>query len=370
MSYTVGQLRAAADRFAHAYGIPPAIFRSLITDESGWRTDATSPVGAKGLGQLMPSTAKSLGINTSDPIQSLRGAAMYLHQQLQHFGSIPLALAAYNAGPGAVAHFGGIPPYAETQHYVQNIMAMAKSMGGVGSSAAAEGIPPGLSSTGLTDTQAPPSMSLAPPSKSEMLQMAAPSSGDVSILQSLGGEAADAASAAQQPIVPQGEQAPTNDPGSFPMMQEVQNNLGAMPPLGQPNAQQAMPNIKIQGKVSAADRTAVQTIQEYLGTPYHWGGSNPKSGFDCSGLLQYVWGKAGVQIPRTTYQQWRVGKPVSMQGLRPGDAVFFEPSKQGPGHVGMYIGGGKFIEAPHTGADVRISKLKGYPGFVGARRFA
>jgi len=122
------------------------------------------------------------------------------------------------------------------------------------------------------------------------------------------------------------------------------------------------------GPITQRDRQVVNLAKRYLGTPYVWGGSRP-GGFDCSGLLQYVWGQRGVHIPRTSEQQWKFGRKVSPGKLRPGDAVFFEMRSDGPGHVGMYIGNGKFIEAPHTGAVVRISTLKGRSDFVGARRY-
>ncbi len=121
---------------------------------------------------------------------------------------------------------------------------------------------------------------------------------------------------------------------------------------------------------------AVATVKQYLGDPYVWGGEDPGKGFDCSGLLQYTWAKQGVQIPRTTYDQWTAGKSVDPVHLQPGDAVFFKGSdsktvngKTLPGHVGMYIGGGKFIEAPHTGSTVHISNLAGRSDFMGARRY-
>lgn len=135
-----------------------------------------------------------------------------------------------------------------------------------------------------------------------------------------------------------------------------------------------------QGKAGAAAETAasqkalavVTLTKEALGTPYVWGGESP-SGFDCSGLLQYVWAKQGVQIPRTTYDQWTAGRPVDKSQLQPGDAVFFvgsDPKWGKPGHVGMYIGNGQFIEAPKRGTTVRVSYLKGRRDYVGARRYA
>jgi soluble lytic murein transglycosylase-like protein len=115
---------AEIDAAAARYGIDPALLRGLVRQESGFDPRAHSSVGAMGLTQLMPGTAASLGVTDPyDPVQSLDGGARYLREMLDRFGDDPAkALAAYNAGPGAVARFGGVPPYAETQHYVQNIL--------------------------------------------------------------------------------------------------------------------------------------------------------------------------------------------------------------------------------------------------------
>ena len=107
-----------------------------------------------------------------------------------------------------------------------------------------------------------------------------------------------------------------------------------------------------------------------LGTPYQWGGKAALgSRTDCSGLLQASAAANGVNLPRTTYEQYKVGTPVPLTQLQPGDAVFFEPGPQGPGHVTIYIGNGKVVEDPHTGASVEISQLAGRKGIVGARRY-
>jgi soluble lytic murein transglycosylase-like protein len=116
------QITAAANK----YGIDPALLKGLIKQESGFNASARSGAGAMGLTQLMPSTAASLGVDPSDPAQAIDGGAKYLKQQLDRFGGdASKALAAYNAGPGAVAKYGGVPPYAETQNYVKSVLAFA-----------------------------------------------------------------------------------------------------------------------------------------------------------------------------------------------------------------------------------------------------
>ena len=118
-------LKAEARKAAQRYKLPVRVFLSLVQHESGFNPSAQSPVGAIGLTQLMPTTAKGLGVDPHDPLQNLDGGARYLRRQLDRFGDIKLALAAYNAGPGAVEKYGGVPPYAETQRYVQNVTAGA-----------------------------------------------------------------------------------------------------------------------------------------------------------------------------------------------------------------------------------------------------
>jgi Transglycosylase SLT domain len=113
---------AHVDRVEQDYGLPKGLVHAVIHQESRGRPNAVSIKGALGLMQLMPGTAAELGVNPYDPEQNVRGGALYLRKQIDRFGSIPLALAAYNAGPGAVLRYGGIPPYRETQNYVSTIM--------------------------------------------------------------------------------------------------------------------------------------------------------------------------------------------------------------------------------------------------------
>ncbi len=110
--------RAAARR----HGIPEDLFLRLVTQESGWNTQALSSAGAIGLAQLMPDTAVLLGVDPRDNQQNLDGGARYLAQQYRRFGNWRLALAAYNAGPEAVVAYDGVPPYDETQAYVRAIL--------------------------------------------------------------------------------------------------------------------------------------------------------------------------------------------------------------------------------------------------------
>ncbi|WP_234124562.1 C40 family peptidase [Clostridium hydrogenum] len=102
----------------------------------------------------------------------------------------------------------------------------------------------------------------------------------------------------------------------------------------------------------------VAFASQYVGVPYLWGGTTP-NGFDCSGLVQYAYARFGISLPRTSQEQVGSGVPVT-GNLQPGDLLFFEPSSSGPQHVGMYVGDNMFIEAPHTGANVRIVPIRPY----------
>lgn len=110
-----------AKAMARKHGVPEDIFLRLVQQESGWNPGARSNKGARGLAQLMPGTAAKLGVDANDPIQNLEGGARYLRMMYNTFGSWRLALAAYNAGPGAVAKYGGVPPFRETTNYVRII---------------------------------------------------------------------------------------------------------------------------------------------------------------------------------------------------------------------------------------------------------
>ena len=116
-----GKFLPVARAAARRHGIPEDLFLRLIQQESNWNPKAKSHAGAYGLAQLIPSTARYLGVDIRDPYQNVDGGARYLKEQYRTFGSWRLALAAYNAGPGAVKKYGGVPPFKETRNYVKVI---------------------------------------------------------------------------------------------------------------------------------------------------------------------------------------------------------------------------------------------------------
>ncbi len=115
------EFQAMFEEAGDRWNIDPALLAAVARVESNFDPNAVSSAGATGLMQFMPATAAGLGVDASDPASSINGAAQYLRQNLDQFGTIPLALAAYNAGPGNVAKYGGIPPFDETQRYVQKV---------------------------------------------------------------------------------------------------------------------------------------------------------------------------------------------------------------------------------------------------------
>jgi len=120
---TTEQWVPAIEKYAAHYGVDPAVVRAVMQAESGGYERSVSPKGAMGLMQLMPGTAEQLGVSDPfDPDENIRGGVAYLGDMLGRFGDLPRALAAYNAGPGAVESHGGVPPYPETERYVDQVL--------------------------------------------------------------------------------------------------------------------------------------------------------------------------------------------------------------------------------------------------------
>jgi cell wall-associated NlpC family hydrolase len=121
----------------------------------------------------------------------------------------------------------------------------------------------------------------------------------------------------------------------------------------------------------SAGETLAQAAVAQLGSPYRYGGSTPE-GFDCSGLVLHVHGRAGIEVPRTAAQQFRAARPVDITDLAPGDLVFFRTQRRGVDHVGVYVGQGQFVHAPRRARPVSLERLDDpyyMPRFAGAGRF-
>jgi cell wall-associated NlpC family hydrolase len=156
---------------------------------------------------------------------------------------------------------------------------------------------------------------------------------------------------------PQPPPATTSSPPSEPTTTSQPATTTSPPPATTATTPAVLP---------AGHPQAAAIALNYLGIPYHWGGASPATGFDCSGLVTYVYAQLGISLPHLAAAQYQLGTPVPESLLQPGDLVFFD----GLNHVGVYIGNGQFVHAPQTGDVVKISDLSGnwQAGYVGARR--
>jgi cell wall-associated NlpC family hydrolase len=125
-------------------------------------------------------------------------------------------------------------------------------------------------------------------------------------------------------------------------------------------------HLRTKREAPALGERVVNYARHLMGVPYSWGGSSPRTGFDCSGFVRYVYGHFGISLAHSSFADFLRGRHVGRWAMKPGDLVFFD----GEGHVGIYVGHGRFIHAPHTGTVVRISTMSGWYAsrFDGARR--
>jgi len=140
-----------------------------------------------------------------------------------------------------------------------------------------------------------------------------------------------------------------------------------------PLAAREEPAVQIPQDVNGRVQSVLAQALAQLGTPYRWGGAEPDTGFDCSGLVKYVFKTAlGIELPHASREQARGGQPVERKELTPGDLVFFSRRGKVINHVGIYLGDGRFVHAPRSGRDVSVAKLTGYwyQRFLRARRIA
>lgn len=314
-----------AAQVAKRNGVPRNLFFSLVQAESGWNANARSPVGARGLTQLMPGTARGLGVDPDDWRQNLDGGARYLKQQIDRFGGdYRKAVAAYNAGPGAVQKYGGIPPYKETQAYVKRVLA------GMGNTQAPTGSPGAMFTTPAPEAPA----------------------------QTGGGES----TAFAQNLINRNAKMFKLPTITLPATAPSNVSFKIQPDNGVDYQQ-----IPARGDIGSA---ITQAAKQFLGVKYVWGGTTPK-GFDCSGLIKYVFNKFGITTPRVSQDQFKGGMNVKQGQSRAGDLIFFRHADGQVGHVGIMLGNGQFLHAPRTGDVVKISNLKGYGlPVAGIRRYA
>lgn len=336
-TYSRSQLVKLAQQDAVKNGLG-GWFVNQIQQESNFDPNAKSGAGAQGIAQFEPATAASVGLtNPYDPVASLAAAAGFDASLIKKYGSPQRALSAYNSGkPDAYQD----PNFADgqTYNYVKTILG--------GSNPTPTSQPPSspliASVTPQPGSSAPvqPQVDYRPQLASQLAKAAGSQTNDLQAFYSTLHQA-----------IQQRDQAP----------QDVSFN-------GTSKAQQVAAGLPRTQVGAGIAKTALTQI----GTPYQYGGvAKLGSRTDCSGLLQASAAANGVKIGRTTFQQYKEGIPVPLDQLQPGDAVFSAGSDgtaSNPGHVGIYIGNGRVVQDPHTGASVDIAQL-GKFGAVGARRY-
>jgi cell wall-associated NlpC family hydrolase len=309
----------------------------------------------------MPGTAKGYHIDPHNPMQSIDAQGRMMSKLLKSYnGNESLALAAYNAGAGAVAKAGGkVPHYAETERYIKNVLGFEKNYPGLAAgkwgSVAGLKLPSGQDAT----TPAPSVPAMAPqlaPTGTARGGEAQPSPPPQISVDGL-------LQAAKQHL---GVPTPTNPLLDFLKQNQPQALGPQVEPLKLPSGKTAQTTMD--KKLPKVNSGIVGAAEKFLGTPYLWGGTTAK-GLDCSGLVQLaVKNATGQVIPRVASAQYAASTKVNLKNMQPGDIIAFG-SPTNVHHIGIYVGNGRFINAPHTGTKVRIDSLAGRNDVVGAGRF-
>lgn len=344
MAMTEKQLRNMAVKAAQTYGVDPALFDRLVSTESGYNYEGTrSPnsAGAVGLTQVVPRWHPDADLST--PGSQLDYGAKHLGSLIKQYGNPEDALSVYNSGrPWSEGQ--GIP---ETKAYVSKILS---------------GYQPGVSA--------------------QRMRAAGANVPQENVAVERTNGALERLSAMKPSLAKELSQGLLSDDQSEGLMGAVSRYTGKKREYAKQAAQVKEEMAKWGGDVGAgagaaasdflgndadpSDSQAVNAAKSQLGVPYSWGGGGTggKSrgfaqgantiGFDCSSLVQYAWAKQGVQLPRTTYEQIKVGQAVpSLAEAKPGDLLF--PSEE---HVQIYLGNGKIIEAPRTGGKVQVVPVR------------
>lgn len=348
------------------YGVPAQLLAAQIQAESGWNPNAKSPAGATGISQFMPGTAKGMGIDPTDPLASIDAQGRMMSRLLKSYnGNVDKALAAYNAGAGAVAKYNGVPPFTETHQYIDRIKSYESNYPGLAAARSianmkSGGVPTPTISVGPSQTLSQPS--LAQSNGNGQVNNSSP-------LESL-------LNYAMQGSAPPHDGAEENNSILNILAQTQDSSQVPQPTLGQQPNTTNTPNSAVTGttgltgsQMPKTNSTIVDAAQKFLGTPYLWGGTTAK-GLDCSGLVQLaVKNATGKTIPRVAADQYKASQKVPQNQMQPGDIIAFG-TPTNVHHIGIYVGSGKFIDAPHTGAKVRIDDLSGRTDIVGAGRFS
>src|SRR6266496_1657529 len=316
--------RAIARQASVKYGVDPNFFEAQIKQESGFNPSARSGAGAIGIAQIVPKYHP--GVDPRDPIASLDYAAKYMSGLQKKYGNYEQALSVYNSGrPDAYKD----PNFAkgQTYNYVKSIMGSKRS--------------PSRGTTIPVDAVQRLTEDIRTP---DIKKQHAQDLLDFALGVSKGGDTAQLATK---------------------LLGQTKRLVSSQGSLTPPRGNQAVASEYKPGLSGAVADKVLAAAHNEVGKPYQWGSGPSTESFDCSDLIQYAYKQVGINLPRVTYDQIKVGHPVKWGEFQPGDLIF---SHNG-GHVVMYVGGGKVIAAPHTGTVVQYQPVSRFKdSFTTARR--